>query len=345
MGGSGVQSKSWVLCQCHGYGYYLGSPVVACRRFFVSLFRIVATAVYLVLIAAHILRAAMAPGLLTRDLKNPAVFFSFYTFVAGTGMLASRFIIGGYNAVGWILGIIAAVSWLLLSYWIAYRLLDDNKKPATALVNGTWLLITVGVQSLAVTGLLLAPQFPHQAIPLAVIALAFWGVGIVFYLFVMVAIMGRLFFSWLDAQALTPPYWINMGAAAITTLAGAHLALLAGDIKILHALYAFIVGLSIVMWAFGSWWIPFLILMGWWRHIKKSVGIHYDPAFWSLIFPLGMYSAATDTLAKIQGLSILKGIVPYMLALALIAWLLAALGYLIHSFAWLTRRQPKSGKE
>ena len=49
-----------------------------------------------------------------------------------------------------------------------------------------------------------------------------------------IVVIGLMFYRWtffaLDPDQATPPYWINMGALAITTLAGSNLLLAAGRV-------------------------------------------------------------------------------------------------------------------
>ncbi|MGZ6962503.1 MAG: SLAC1 family transporter, partial [Ilumatobacteraceae bacterium] len=36
-----------------------------------------------------------------------------------------------------------------------------------------------------------------------------------------------------------------------------------------------------------------MIAIGIWRHIVRRVPLRYHPSYWALVFPLGMYGAAT----------------------------------------------------
>ena len=47
------------------------------------------------------------------------------------------------------------------------------------------------------------------------------------------------------------------------------------------------------MWAWATWWIPLLVLLGIWKHGVCRVPVTYTPMFWSLVFPLGMYALAS----------------------------------------------------
>src|SRR5262249_53958087 len=84
-----------------------------------------------------------------------------------------------------------------------------------------------------------------------------------------------------------------MGAAAISVLAGAKLlGLPAGPL--LAAMHAVVAGLSVVLWAFGTWLIPLLAGLGVWRHLIRWIPLRYGPGLWSIVFPLGMYCVASE---------------------------------------------------
>jgi hypothetical protein len=59
----------------------------------------------------------------------------------------------------------------------------------------------------------------------------------------------------------SPPYWINMGAMAISTLAGSLLILNSGDAPFLQSLPPFIKGFTVFYWATGTWWVPMLLVL------------------------------------------------------------------------------------
>ena len=84
-----------------------------------------------------------------------------------------------------------------------------------------------------------------------------------------------------------------MGAAAISTNAGSTLILTDSGLAFLHSMRPFIDGVTLIMWAWGTWWIPLLILFGIWKHGVCRVPITYTPMLWSLVFPLGMYALAS----------------------------------------------------
>ena len=70
-------------------------------------------------------------------------------------------------------------------------------------------------------------------------------VGAMFYLLFIALILYRWIFLSMEPVKLTPPYWINMGALAITALAGGRLILASKDLELLHDLHPFIVGFTL----------------------------------------------------------------------------------------------------
>ena len=158
------------------------------------------------------------------------------------------------------------------------------------------------------------------------------------YLLLITLIFYRFTFVNLTTATLTPPYWINMGAVAITTLAGARLIITAPEWSFLGEISPFLKGFTLFFWAAGTWWIPLLFILGFWRHIYKRFPLRYDPQYWGMVFPLGMYTVCTFQLAKAISFEPLLLIPRYFVFIALAAWLVTFFG-LIHS---LLRGKAKS---
>lgn len=264
------------------------------------------------------------------DFRAPERTFGFFTLVAGTDVLGARLAAAGHPLATAILAALAAAAWLALTYSIpAGLLLTRDKDSALGGVNGTWLLWVVGTQSLAISASVLVPTWPAEASLLAPVAVGLWSVGIVLYLMLVTLILLRWLTVPMTPAALGPPYWILMGATAITVRAGAQLLALPPTLPVIRLASSLISGLSFVLWSFGTWWIPLLMMLGLWRHLRQHWPLAYETALWSVVFPLGMYSAATSAFGHATNLPFMAPIAHVMLWVAVAAWTAVAIGGLV----------------
>ncbi len=259
----------------------------------------------------------------------------YFTMVAGTGILASQFLVMRENvAVGAALWGLAVLLWFGLTYTIFTVLTVKQDKPTLDKgINGGWLLAVVATQALSVSSALLAAHIdqPHR-IELNLIALSMWLWGGMLYIWMMSLIFYRYTFFRLEADDLAPPYWINMGAMAISTLAGSLLILNAPQAPYLMSLLPFLKGFTVLYWATGTWWIPMLLALGVWRYGYKRFPFTYDPLYWGAVFPLGMYAACTFEMDRAMEFGFLGGLPRAFLYIALAAWTITFAG-MVHAIA------------
>ena len=256
----------------------------------------------------------------------------FFTVVAGTCVLGSQLVIviEQYTTAGilWLFGLLL---WALIMYTFFVSVtVRENKPSLESGLNGAWLIAAVATQSVSVLGTLLANHFGPYREPLLFFTLCMFLLGCMLYLLLITLIFYRFTFINLTTMTLTPPYWINMGAVAITTLAGARLILAAPDWGFLTEILPFLKGFTLFFWAAGTWWVPLLFMLGIWRHLYKRFPLRYDPQYWGMVFPLGMYTVCTFQLSKAINFEPLLFIPRYFIYIALAAWLAASAG-LIHS--------------
>ena len=300
-------------------------PVLAVGLF---VFNLVA---YAVLTALTALRAIRYSRLFFADMTNHRIGPGFFTVVAGSCILGTQFLLLAHNlAAATVLLALGVALWIVLTYTIftAFTVKRD-KPPIEQGLTGAWLIAVVATQSIAVLAALIARDWsqPHR-LELNFFALSMWLWGGMFYIWIISLIFYRYSFFAFSPSDLSPPYWINMGAMAISTLAGARLVENTPDAPFLASLLPFIKGFTVFYWATGTWWIPMLLLLGVWRHVIERFPLRYDPLYWGAVFPLGMYTVATHQMAETLDLPFLDPFPPVVFVAALAAWSLAFAGLL-----------------
>ncbi|MCE7868876.1 C4-dicarboxylate ABC transporter [bacterium CPR1] len=300
-----------------------GLRLIAVTLFF---FNVVA---YPILWLLTLLRLVRCPRETFRDLIDHVRGPGFLTAVAATGVLGSQLVVMWRwfePAVAlWFLGI---ALWIALTYSIFTGFIIKEDKPTLAEgITGAWLIAVVATQSIAVLGVYIAAHFeqPHR-LHVNFVALSMWLWGGMLYIWMISLIFYRYTFFKFSPGDLTPPYWINMGAMAISTLGGSLLIINTPEAPFLQSLLPFLEGFTIFYWATGTWWIPMLVVLMFWRHVVKRFPLSYDPLYWGAVFPLGMYTVATYQMAQAMHLKFLLIFPRCFLYVALVAWLATFIG-------------------
>ncbi|WP_207892233.1 tellurite resistance/C4-dicarboxylate transporter family protein [Streptacidiphilus pinicola] len=275
---------------------------------------------YAVLALLTVWRLARYRPALAKDLTDPRRAFGTFTLVAGTDVLGTRLAVDGHHTAGFALLALGWAAWLVLGYVVPWTaVLRHVRRPVLSEANGTWFIWVVASQSVAVLAAALEPAISQGRRELALLAVFSWSVGVFLYAGNGVLVTARMLLYSFGPEDLTPPYWVAMGATAITVVAGARIIEMA-DAPMIAATRGLIAGSSVLFWAFGSWLIPPLIAAGIWRHLVHRVPLRYDPTLWSIVFPLGMYAVAGSYLGQADHLPIVKALGDAESWAALAAW-------------------------
>ena len=299
---------------------------------------LVTAAAYAVLVVLIVIRLIVYPKLLAADLTSHAKGFAFLTIVAGTNVLGSASaVIHGWWTVAEILWWCSLPMYVILVYSTLIAAVLRHDKPGLgAGINGSWFLLTVSTESIAVLGALLLGHHPNDLLAFACIAA--FCLGLVLYLIVMTMVFLRWTFQPLEPTEADPPAWIAAGAVAITVLAGSNLLATRAVSPRVERLAPFIEGLITLAWATATFWFPLMVAIGVWRHIIRRVPLRYHPSYWALIFPLGMYGVSTSKMRAVVKLDALEWAPKVTFAVALVAWMAACVGMLAQGGRALAKR-------
>jgi tellurite resistance protein TehA-like permease len=254
------------------------------------------------------------------DLKDPDVTLRLFTFVAACAVLDSR--LADEPSLAWALGVAAPVSWLVL---IALSARNMSSHPFAGLrddAHGAWELASVGTSGLAIVATKVALNTSahwvlQAAVPIWVTALCIYGL-------MTWLVLRRTVAERQDRDGFEPDTWILMGGLAIATLAGDNIRSLAPD-----WLAGPVRAVTVVTWVAATLWIPPLIYFGLHRISNRPEMLHFAGVWWAFVFPLGMYSAATYTMATEIGQRSLLTVSLVFFWDALAAWLIVTLAGLL----------------
>jgi tellurite resistance protein TehA-like permease len=296
--------------------HFLDWPILPRVLLWVNLFS------YAILWILNILRIVIYPRRVQADFTDHSRGVGFFTIVAATGVVAAQLVVISENYL-WakILWYLGAGLWLVFMYGIFCALTVKQNKPTLAEgINGGWLVAVVGTQSLCVAGSLALPELGVGKEGSLTILLALWLCGGMLYMWLISLIFYRYTFFEFRPSDLMPPYWINMGAMAISTLAGSLLIEQATDSPLLLSILPFLKGFTLWYWATATWWIPLMVLLGIWRHGIQRFPLSYDQGYWGLVFPLAMYTACTFQLGRAIDSALISAIPRGFIYVSVLIW-------------------------
>jgi tellurite resistance protein TehA-like permease len=273
---------------------------------------VLATVALLVLVALVLLTRAFASW----DRSDPDVTLQLFTFVAACAVIDSR--LSSHLWVLRVLGAVALSSWLVLAALSARNMLAHSRIALRDHAHGAWELASVGTSGLAIVMARLAPHTGHRW--WLAVALLMWVAAICVYGLMTWLILWRAVSERQDRNGFEPDSWILMGGLAIATLAGDDIHAqapdwLAGPVRTV----------TVVTWVAASLWIPPMIYFGLHLIRRRPDVLRFAGVWWALVFPLGMFSAATSAMATEIGRPSLITVSLVFFWDALAAWLIVAI--------------------
>jgi tellurite resistance protein TehA-like permease len=253
---------------------------------------VLATLCFAVLVAVVIAAAAARNRKLFWDLTDPDVTLRLFTFVAACAVLDTRL---SFNlAMLRVLGVVALLAWLGLIVLTARNMAAHRWAALRDHAHGAWELASVGTSGLAIVMGQISYYTHHRG--WLFVAVPVWLLAIAIYVLMTSLILWRAIVERRDRDGFAPDSWIMMGGLAIATVAG----------DVLHQQLsgwpaAAVRTVTIVTWVVATLWIPPLIYFGLHRITQRPDVLQFTGAWWSMVFPLGMYSAATDAVAAETG--------------------------------------------
>jgi tellurite resistance protein TehA-like permease len=315
------------------------------QRLFATVLLAAALAASGILLVAYPWRLVCFRQRFLDDARNPSTAFGYFTLVAAANVIGIRFAVGHHPLPALVLGGISIPLWLLLTYAIpGYMMIGPRRGPVLNGVNGSWFMWVVATQSLAAAAATVAASNAALTESMSAAAVALWGIGVVLYLMLLGVVTLQLLAEQVTPHALSPTYWIYMGAGAITVLAGARILALPSRLEILVPTRQVVSGLTFVLWAFGTWWAPMLLGFGVWRYLVRREPFRYEAALWSMVFPLGMYAVGSVSYGRVTHLGFMVGIAQVELWVAVAAWVgvLVAMGHSLFATS-ATTSPPTAG--
>ncbi|MCG3109157.1 hypothetical protein L3N51_01447 [Metallosphaera sp. J1] len=274
---------------------------------------------YLVLIAFNLVRVFRFREKMREDVHDPGRGLGYLTVVAGTDVVGDQLVLILHEAgIALVLWSVSLVLWVILQYYFLFTLTVRSDKGGIQDVNGLWLLLPVSTLTLSV----LSVDLSTLVSPLIFAGLITYFVGWVTYLVVTVLIASRLFLTRVGAEDMIPAYWINGGFPALASLSSSLLLLHSSPgYPVLLELRDFLLGSGILVWAYGTWWMPLLFLLFVWKHVGGHISfLKYDFQFWSAVFPIAVYDLGTYFTARVSGIPGVS-LISYMFAyISVILW-------------------------
>jgi tellurite resistance protein TehA-like permease len=249
-----------------------------------------------------IIKAVLYYEYLLHELLDPEKLhysFSLVGVVSLTGICASRLF--GWHTAAYIFWYAAVVLWVgitLSSFSILFLYRKSENRRIEDILHGGWFFVTIGTQFTALLSIEIAGQATGHTLLIHCFSFALWSVGTFLYLIFMTLMIWRLVFYPFPHGTELSPYWMNTGAAGITTIVSAALH---QQVQITGGPFVemlpFLQGFSLFFWSIGLWWLPFLIILSIRKQVRGGWAVPFTVGYWEIALAICLYAAGTKQLA------------------------------------------------
>ncbi|KHE94032.1 MAG: hypothetical protein K8F52_17875 [Candidatus Scalindua rubra] len=273
------------------YGYNSASPYLF----------ITGLGVFFIVTVFMIIKAVLYYEELVRELLDPEKLqysFSLVGIVSLTGICASRLF--GWHTVANVFWFAAIVLWVFItlsSFTILFLYRKSEDRKIEDILNGGWFFVTIGTQFTALLSIEVAGQVIGNTLFIQFFSFALWSVGTFLYLIFMTFMICRFLFYPVTHDTELSSYWMNIGAAAITTIVSAALyrqVQMTGGALV--DILPFLKGFSLLSWSIGLWWLPLLIILAIRKQINEGLAITFTVGYWEIVLAIGLFAAGTKQL-------------------------------------------------
>jgi len=269
---------------------------------------------FFILLVPWLLRWILFKQEAIMDFKHPILSNFYPTISMGMLLIAAGFIIIIKNIflaeIFWSIGtIVTFIFGIIIPY---NSFLSENIKLEH--INPGWFIPPVGLILIPIAGAKIAAI--HSGIYgefLDIINFISWGSGFFLYLALLAIIIYRFILHTPMPSELIPTIWINLGPIGAGTVALLNIAMYFCGLDCKNGINFF----GFLFWGFGVWWLIIAILITF--HYLKKLDLKFQISWWSFIFPLGAFVAATHLISKNLNIEALDyiGLVLYFLLLFL----------------------------
>ncbi|MHB8393355.1 MAG: SLAC1 family transporter [Candidatus Dormibacteria bacterium] len=274
------------------------------------LFLVLGSAAYVELLVTEGGRLLRSPKSFLGSLGDVRKALGSLTFGVATLVLAARFATLGVAWLGAVLFCLGGAVAVICAYLLpAVLLLKPFQLDRLRRAGGLIFLWPVSLEATGAAASTVSISSHFESSPLAIVALATWGVGLLLYLLLLALLLGQFLSADFALRNLGPSYWVTMGAAALSSLGAALIAIdPQTKVGLGKALAEVAPAAGLLLWFLATALVPLVIALSLARTARRQLLVGAPKELWVAVFPAGVYSLASHTLGVATGTPWLQGV-------------------------------------